>query len=146
MNATAELPVSQAQRRARNLVVIGAGAWMAALILMWLTTANPLVISRAQLKQSDAVVVARVLDRERDRVEVTRVLHGDAKPQDRLTVLNLSRVEFSGGAGEWIMPLSTFRGDYRITELDDQRAPPLVYPATGEGIEITKRLLQELGR
>ena len=146
MNATAELPVSTSQRTARNVVVFCAAAWIVALVLMWLTTANPLVVSRAQLRLSDAVVVARVVDRERDVVEVVRVLHGEVKPHDRLTVLNLSPLELPPGEQEWIMPLSSFRGDYRITELDGQRAAPIVYPATGPAIEQTKLLLQGMGR
>jgi hypothetical protein len=146
LNAVVESPVTPFQRTARTVAVWCVAAWIAALVLMWLTTANPLVISRAQLRRSDLVVTARIVDRERDRIEVERVFTGNVRQHDRLTVLNLVDAQLPAAEEEWIMPLESFRGDYRIATVDDQQVRPLVYRAAPDAVEQTKLLLQGMGR
>lgn len=120
--------------------------WSLALAAMWLLTANPLLVSRDQVLQSDAVVTARLDGAGRGRLRIESVLSGNLAQDDVVTVLNLPpHPELEAGRA-CVVPLQRFRRDYQVTVLEGQRSPPLpplVYPATPEAIREVNRILRE---
>lgn len=132
--------------RARAIVGIAAGlalAWTLTLAALGWTTANPALVSGAQIDRADAVVVAKLIDPAHNRVQLERTLFGRPAAGDEITVLNLSDARRAEGEGPFLLPLTAFREDYLVTVIEGQRSPPLVYPATPEFIERAKELVRE---
>jgi hypothetical protein len=129
-----------------KLAVAATMLWSLALAGMAFLTANPPAISRDQLRRSDAVVTARLDKARPDRIRIERVLSGGLTADDVVTVLNLPE-QSAFAAGELcVIPLSHFRRDYKVTMLEGQRAPPLIYRATPETMGAVKQILREANR
>jgi hypothetical protein len=123
------------------LAVVLAVGWSAALLLMDVETANPAVVSRDQLLESEIVVVARRLRPGSERVRVERVLYGNIDVGKELRVLNVEGL--AADEGLYVFPLTPLRGDYVVTTLEGQRAPPLVYRVSPDTIESVKSILRD---
>lgn len=126
-----------------RVIVVAALAWLGILAAMAWFTANPKVISRAQILQSDAVVIGRRVDPKRDRVKIERVLAGNLSADSEIAVLNLNDLSDLSTEQSYVLPLTFFRQDYRVTKLEGQEAPPLVYPATPDFIDRVKQALRD---
>jgi len=126
-----------------RLIVVAAVGWLGTLAALASFTANPTVISRAQLLQSDAVVIAQRVDPAHDRVKIERVLSGNLAVDSEIAVLNLNELTELTSAKSYVLPLTFFRHDYRVTKLEGQEVAPLVYPATPEYIDRVKQTLRD---
>jgi hypothetical protein len=120
------------------MILGGAGAWLLALAAMVWLTANPQVVSRDQLKHADLVIIGRLVAPGQDRVRVERAIAGEIPVDTEITVLNLAAVAGIKPDQSYLLPLTFFRRDYRVTTLEGQQAAPLVYPATPEAIAVAK--------
>jgi len=120
-----------------------AGVWFLFLVALWLFAGPVAVVSRPQIEQSAFVITGRVTSLERDQVEIVRVWSGELEP-GTLTLLNLQQVPDLQQGDERIFPLARFGRDHRITLLERQGPPPLVYPVTPEITDQLKRILREL--
>lgn len=142
----AEFPPSDSQRFVFRLLAVLAVAWTVVLATMGRLTANPAVVSPDQIRAAGAVVAGRIIDTGSGRVRVERVFAGAVDVDDELTILNLSEVNRSNLSGVWIFPLTPFRQSYRITTLEGQQDPPLIYEATSATIGQVKDQLRKEGR
>jgi hypothetical protein len=116
-----------------------AGLWVAALAVLALTTANPVVLNWAQLRAARYIVTARVIDVATGRCEVQQQWTAGER-LTTITVRNLAETGAEGGQ-VYLLPLVPAAGgefDVAPTPLPKNR--PLVYPATPEAI----RQLREL--
>jgi len=138
--ATPSAPVKRAWLL--RLAIIIAAAWWVALVALALFTANPVVVSRAQIAASDAVVTAKISHDKIDTVTVERVWTGDV-PEAEITVVNLRNAPLSQKDGLYILPLMKLGGDYRLTMLPRQEAPPIIYPATPDALDQLRHLVRE---
>ena len=130
-------------RRVLLLTVVGLALfWSLALLLMDLSTANPAVISRDQLQKADAVVVARPAREGGDVATVERVLLGEIEVGDKLTIFDLHEALPPDADEAWIIPLSRFGRDWRVTTLEGQAARPLIYSPTPQTLEQVKDLIR----
>src|SRR5262245_1386969 len=64
------------QRATLKFIAAATLCWSAVLLLLVVFTANPVVISRDQLRQSNSVVVAQPVAGAADRIKVIRALDG----------------------------------------------------------------------
>lgn len=133
--------VSPPRRLALQLIVAGAFAWFFGLAAMAWFTANPEALSQDQLRYADEIVLGRRVAEGRDRLKIERVLSGKLTPETEVTVLNLNDVPKMSVGVTYLVPLTYFRQDYRVTTLEKQQAPPLIYPATPRMIDDAKHVL-----
>lgn len=126
----------------RLIALTGLG-WLAALAVMAWVTANPKTLSRDQIIHANAVVIGRRVDPRRDRVKIERVLSGNLAADTEIDVLNLNDVTDLSPEKSYLLPLTFFRQDYRVTTLEKQQVPPLVYPAEPEYIDRVKQVLRD---
>lgn len=136
------LPPTPVRRTVLWLAAGLAVAWTIWLAGMGWTTANPALISGAQIDRADAVVIAKVIEPAHNRLRVDRVLSGRLAAEDEITLLNFADVRNADGDGPFLIPLTQFREDYVVTTIEGQRTPPLVYPATPAIIERAKELVR----
>jgi hypothetical protein len=122
------------------LAAVLAIGWSATLLFMDVQTANPVVVSREQVLESDVVVTGRRLGGDQ-RIRVERVLYGNLDVGKELKVLNLE--ELATGEEQCVFPLTVFRGDYLVTTLAGQRAAPLIYRVSPDTIETVKAILRD---
>src|SRR5262249_52956103 len=73
-----------------RLAAFGAVAWSATLLVMAVQTANPQVVSRDQVLQSEVVVIARRVRPGDEHVRIERVFQGNVAEGDELRVRNLA--------------------------------------------------------
>jgi len=116
--------------------------WSLALSLMDLWTAKARIVSPDQISKAHVVVVARRTGAASDRIRIERVLRGDLSPDRELRVVNLADVPDLSHDRSYLFPLSSFRSDFKVTELEGQRDAPLVYPASPDVIEQAKAILR----
>jgi hypothetical protein len=126
-----------------RLIVLAALGWLGALAVMASFTANPTALSRDQIVRADAVVIGRRVDPRRDRVKIERVLSGKLAADSEIDVLNLNDLGDLSTDKSYLLPLTYFRQDYRVTTLEGQQVPPLVYPAEPEFIDRVKQALRD---
>lgn len=129
-----------------KLAVAATLLWSLALAGMALLTANPPTISRDQFLRADAVVTARLDEARPDRIRIESVLSGGLTADDVVTVLNLPEQSGLAAGESCIVPLSHFRRDYKVTTLEGQRDPPLIYRATPETMGVVRQILREANR
>ncbi len=112
-------------------------------ILAW-KTANPVVVSPAQIEVADDVIIGQVMDAGENRIRVTRVFKGAIQEGREVRVFNLPDTALVADR-EYILALSPVRRDYQVTVLNNRGiAPPevLIYPVTSETIDHVKRLVR----
>jgi hypothetical protein len=138
-------PRSHSDWRLRRLAAAAlvAGAWSAALLIMDASTSNPRLVSRDQVDASEVIVIGRLSRPAENRVRVERVFRGDLTEGDELRVANLADVPVMADGRSHLMPLSAFRGDFVVTTLEGQKAPPLVYDPSPEMIDQVKAILRD---
>ena len=129
-----------------RVAVVLAAAWGLVVLVLWLTTANPVVLSRPQIAKADFIVTASRPDPKKDRLQIEQVWRGELELGE-MTVRNLDEpapVKMPVGE-KFLVPLSRARGGLKITTLDRQLAknPPLIYRATPEAIRQLQDLLAE---
>ena len=137
--------------RVLKLVIALAITWFGCIVFLALTSANPIVVSRPEILQSQVVVSAAIPDAESETITVERVFSGDVKANEKLTVLQIhdapavqhARTMKQPADQLYIFPLTRFGRFYRITTLPNQVAAPLIYPATPEAIDQVKQALRE---
>lgn len=119
-------------------------------ILAW-TTANPIVLSPAQIERADDVIIGAIEAQGEHRVRIVRVFKGNLSEGDEIRVLNLPPESLRAGQ-EYILPLTPIRRERQVTPHSrvtvlNQRgvAPPevLIYPAVPEAINRLKAILRE---
>jgi len=126
-----------------RLIALAGLGWLGALAVMAWFTANPKALSRDQIIHADAVVIGRRVDPRRDRVKIERVLSGNLAADTEIDVLNLNDVSDLSSERSYLLPLTFFRQDYRVTTLEKQQVPPIVYPAEPEYIDRVKQALRD---
>jgi hypothetical protein len=143
--ATADPPpaVVAASPRSRFPLRLGAlvlVAWLVALGLMVLGTANPVQVSPAQVRAAHAVVTGK---RTGDfQIEVDRVWSGTLR-NGPVSVANLDGTNMPRD-GRFIVPLSRFKTAWQVTVLPEQRIDrPLVYPVTPESLATMRKALRK---
>lgn len=140
----ASADVSATRPATRIWLRLGIGllaVWWIALITSALFTANPLVISEPQIAQADVVVIAKISDADPDSISIERVLKGKPK-QGEAKVRNLHDVNHHEPGSSYILPLTRFGGEFRVTTLPLQESAPLIYIATPETIDRVKSLVR----
>jgi hypothetical protein len=137
------VPLATSSRRWLALTIVLAAAWSLVLLGMDATTARPQIVSRDQILTADAVVVARRDSAEGDRVRVERVFRGSVAEGDSLRIVNFPEVQGSSNNQDWVLALSREGGDFVITTLDGQRAPPRVYASSPATVEQVKSILRD---
>lgn len=123
-------PVARSRRPLIAAFVI-AGVWISALLVLALTTANPVTLNRKQIRKSDYVVTAKRTGPGAQTLEVLKEWkHGESL--GTVTIANLERVEMPADR-EFLVPLNSVgSGRYLITETTLPNRAPLIYPATEE--------------
>jgi len=119
-------------------------AWLSALALLAVRTANPVTLNRWQLLDSDAVVVAtpQPIDGESRHVSLSieRVLAGGALP-DALRLGGVEATRFEK-PGRYIVPLHETGHGFAVTPAPPAlNGAPLVYPATAEAVRMAEEIL-----
>ncbi|HEX6984376.1 MAG TPA: hypothetical protein VF170_03315 [Planctomycetaceae bacterium] len=155
-----------AGRRWRGPLLLAAAltaCWLAALLLLAVTTANPVTVNREQLLASDAVVVAvSDLSSARDGVvplRVERVLAGGGVPESiRLREAGTDRLK---DGSRFLVPLKRTNGGYVVTPVpplrlertsrgyavardphpEPEEGAAFVYPATDDVLRVAERIL-----
>jgi hypothetical protein len=118
-----------------------AAAWGIALIVVAVSTANPVVFNRRQIELSDAVVMARVIDRAAGAVEVESSWKADV-PRGRITVHNLAASQPELTDTPVLIPLTFWAVGYEVTPIPPPGPGRLVYPATPNAREELDRLFK----
>lgn len=126
-----------------RLTCVIAAAWLVALIVVAVTTSNPVAFNRRQIELADVIVMARVIDRAAGTVEVEASWKGEV-PRGRITIQNLAASKPELTDTPLLIPLTPVGNGYVVTTV----APPgpglLVYPATPKAREELDRLLKQL--
>lgn len=139
---------SQPVRRPRLLLVasILTSLWGIFVLALWLTSADPVILSKPQIGRADFIVTASRPDPRKNRLLIEQVWRGQLEPGE-LVILNLDKpAPHNMPAGKkFIVPLSRARGGLRITVLGEQsdKIPPLIYPETPDAIRQLQDLLAE---
>lgn len=126
-------PQKPVARSRRPLIVAFAiaGVWISALLVLALTTANPVTLNRKQIRESDYVVTAKRTDPGAQTLEVLKEWKR-GEELETVTIANLDRVELPADR-EFLVPLNSVgSGRYRITKTTLPNRVPLIYPATEE--------------
>ena len=139
---TSPSPAGTGRRRLLGAALALTAAWSLALLLMDIGASRSRIVSPDQISKAHVVVVARRVDSASDRIRVERTLRGDLPPDHEVRVLNLADVTDLSDDRSYLFPLSRFRNDFKVTELEGQRASPLVYPASPDVIEQAKAILR----
>lgn len=88
--------------------------WILVLSLLTFWTANPPVLNRVQLTQSDAVFVGRWVDEATGRFEVTQELkHG--QPVGIITVSRVPKLRMHA-SDRWVIPVTKLGDVYSVTQ------------------------------
>lgn len=139
-DATSGIPSRANRRFPLRMSLLLAGAWLAFLLFLTLTSANPITLNRSQILDADLVVIAKVLDPAAGRCELIESLNGPAIG----TSFAVRRLDASGAQvdGLYLIPLSMdVPLRYDITPTPD--GSRLIYPAVPEALsqfrEITGR-------
>lgn len=141
-------PTAWKQRRLK-LVIAVVAFWGATVAALWLTTANPVVLSRPQIAAAQFVVTAQ---RVPGRAGWLRLEHawtpGIQGPE--LEVVNLAALgetRFPPGKS-FLVPLTHAPRGLEITTLPGQGShrPPLVYAVTPEAVWQLRQMLSEQRR
>ena len=133
---------SSVPRTILYLVGVVAVVWWACLVGMTLFTANPIILSCAQIDKSEIVVTARRLpDAEQDVVSIEQVEFG-TMPKGTARVHFLADTKMPVGP-LFVLPLSTASGRLAVTRLkgQDPKSPGRIYPATPEVTEQLRKCL-----
>jgi hypothetical protein len=123
-------------------MIAAAGRWCAVLIGMAVLTANPVVLSRVQLERADAIVTGSFASTDADILDIDRQWRGDLSEKG-VRVVNRHQVPKLVPGEKYIVPLSRFGRDYRITITEGQTSGPIVYPVNEQSIEQLKHFLRE---
>jgi hypothetical protein len=124
------------------LVVTGAiaAAWLAAIVTLAVTTANPITLNRVQIEDSDLVVTARILPGKPTTAQVEREWKIGAK-LETITVENIGKTPARPGK-LYLIPLSRRMGDvYIVTPTRLPGKSPLVYPAVPDATRQLEAIL-----
>lgn len=121
--------------------------WVSSLLIMVLTTANPVTINIVQVHESTSIVVAKVNSLYPGEIEVMEVLSGP-NPGKTLAIRNLTETPAQVG-GTYLIPLiPVTEAPKRMPNLFDitptgipgkmaeSRGMPLIYPDTREAREM----------
>lgn len=143
----ADIPAQVPRPRLLRVAAILTALWGITVVVLWLTTANPAVLSRPQITRADFIITATRPDPDKKILKVEKVWRGHLETAE-VTISNLDKpTPVKMPAGEtFIVPLSRARNGLKITTLREQqeRTPPLVYRATPEAILELQKLLTEL--
>jgi len=114
--------------------------WYVVLISMATTTANPIMLNAAQIKESFAIVLADV------NADCQISIKKCWKTQLDEKTIQLSHFKFASGEkyppGEYVIPLSRTRSGYEITESKVKNNSRLVYPSSKGLIESLEKFLK----
>jgi hypothetical protein len=117
-----------------------AAAWMVAILLLAHYTANPVTLNREQILESPFVVTGTVVgDPARGHVSVEREWKKQAL-SGTIDVANLSATGAKMGL-TYIIPLSKPDQSLQVTEAPNSNGTALVYPATLEGLDQLKSIV-----
>ena len=119
-------------------------AWWMTLAVLALTTSNPVVVSPDQIGISDVVITGTVPP-EGELVAVERVWYGEFDGTE-VRVVNLAESAPVEPGQKYLFPISRSGNHYRITTLERQTSPPLVYPATPEALDQLRQILKKIGK
>ncbi|HET6425874.1 MAG TPA: hypothetical protein VFG20_19445 [Planctomycetaceae bacterium] len=141
---TAPVAAASSGTGARVAVFAAGAAWVAVLGALVLTSANPVVVNRAQILSSSLIAIGHRDPQKPDQLVITRLLLG-AEPAREITVRDWPEI---CPPGEIIVPLVRVPNEgFRVTQGELPNPPakigqnaeaalvrPLVYPATDEVI------------
>lgn len=130
------------------------GIWWGVLIVLVIWTANPVVLNRRQLMQSDCVVTGILLDAPPGTVRVLKVWRGGL-PQTEIHVVHLKdRVRVADRKGhrprpgeKYVFPLKR-RGtnSYLVTPRTPEETSGVIYPATPAVREQLREMFEPASR
>lgn len=117
-------------------------AWLTVLLALVLTTSNPVVLNRAQLRAAPHVVMARVTDLPAGRCDVERQWRTPTTAT-ALTIVDLHETGARTGQS-YLFALQPANGEaFAIVPAGKERAAKPIYPATPESIARLEELLGE---
>ncbi len=132
-----------------------AAVWWVILAGLAIFTANPVVINRKQIRQSEIVVTATVADARGGLVVVDKTWAGAIETETQITIDSLDQTAATDG-GTYLIPLSRgIKGRFRITQAEFRKlgsndppalGPKFVYPANPESIAQLQQILEEFSR
>lgn len=145
-----EPPPGKPQGRLGRKLVFGiAVAWVAFLVAMVVTTANPVTLNRDQIlmaRTSGAVVVAEVVDARGGQVRVANVLStveaftDETAPGHELKLPGLSELKLKTGE-RVVLPLIRWAGKGGLVIAPTPTGQPQVYPADKDVVRDVELLL-----
>jgi len=130
--------------RGPRLVVVASllVVWLGALTILVLTTSNPVVLNRAQLRTAPLVIMARVTDLSSGRCDVERQW-GSPTNATSVTILGLQHLGARTGE-RYLFALQRDGSDaYEIVPAGKEHSSRPIYPATPESIAQLEQLLGE---
>ena len=108
-----------------------AGAWILGLVVLALTSANPVTLNQKQIQHSHYVATAIRPTSDSTTLSVQKEWKR-GEELGEITVTNLAEVRMPANQ-EFLVPLQRLRGSgYRITATTLPNEAPLIYPVTQE--------------
>lgn len=123
-----------------RLAALAVVAWLAILVWLVLTTANPAVLSIEQLESADALVTAHRTGPS--TLVVDQVWFGPV-PKSKQNVVNLSDLgdrQVPVGERQFCVPLSLRNGRWWVTSLGN--AKPRIYPASKAYLDLLREYVR----
>jgi hypothetical protein len=134
-------PAAHGSRLFLAVAAVLAALWLAALTLLAIFTANPVMLNVAQIEASPYVVTGTVEgDPVKGQVKVERGWTSHSL-SGTITVENLE--ETGARAGQtYLIPLSRPFDAFRVTPTPGSRTVPLIYPATPDALKQLETILK----
>jgi hypothetical protein len=144
VNAFANPARSPSRLWAAALVFAG---WLTALVVLVVTTANPVTLNRRQVLQSRVIVEAEVADASRETCSVQRSWPVGLGVGTDIRIEGLTSLHLQPET-RYLIPLNTTdAGTYRVTPVHDGSDDLRVYPASADAVtQLEQILTQEAAR
>ena len=134
------LPVSRWQSLLFILAAVSAVIWMMSLLILSVTSANPVTLNRDQIIGSSDVLTALVKDPESGTIKVEKSWKNVVDEQE-LKVTDLASLAVTKEE-RFIIPILRNQDAWHVTPSKLPKTPRLIYPASDEADRQLKSILK----
>lgn len=138
--SNSSVSVSQKQKSLFIVAAIMSTAWMLSLLILSVTTANPVTLNRDQIIESTDVLTALVDDPQSGVIQIQHSWK-DVVGEKQIKVADLGSLSVTKGE-RYIIPVLQNKETWQATPSKLPKNPRLIYPASDEAERQLKSILK----
>lgn len=133
-------PNSRWQRKLFSIAALLAATWMVLLLVLSVTSANPVTLNRDQIIEATDVLTVLIKDRQRGEVQVEKSWKSELSDNE-LAVTDIASMGVVSGE-RFIIPVTREGGKWQIMPSKLPNNARLIYPASPEAERQLKSILK----